>query len=177
MTLITRMSRLFRADMNAVLDRIEEPATLLRQAVREMEEELARDEQQARRLEDEQQQQTSRLSDIERTLREIDEQLDLCFRSDREDLARTLIRRRLEAEQSQRLATDRQESTSRTLTGLRSRLAGNRQRLAEVRRRAELVGEEVGPDTDERCIPVSVAVRDEDVEVAFLREKSRRAQS
>jgi phage shock protein A len=36
MALITRVSRLFRADVNAVLDRIEEPASLLRQAVLDM---------------------------------------------------------------------------------------------------------------------------------------------
>jgi phage shock protein A len=177
MTLITRMSRLFRADMNAVLDRIEEPAALLHQAVREMEEALARDEQQARRLEYEQQQQESRLAEAERTRREIDGQLDLCFESDREDLARTLIRRRLEAEQLQRLAADRQADLSRTLAGLRNRLAANRQRLADVRRRAELVTEDPGGDCDDRWAASSVSVRDEEVEVAFLREKSRRVPS
>jgi phage shock protein A len=177
MTLVTRMSRLLRAEVNAVLDRIEEPAALLRQAVREMEEALARDEQQARRLESEQQTQMLRLTDIERTLREIDEQLDLCFRSDREDLARTLIRRRLETEQFQRLATDRHEGISRTVTELRNQIVENRQRLAEVRRRAELITEETGEDADEGWTTASVAVRDADVEVAFLREQSRRAGS
>ena len=43
MTLIARVSRLFRADLHAVLDRVEEPDLVLRQAVREMEEDLARD--------------------------------------------------------------------------------------------------------------------------------------
>jgi len=33
MALITRVSRLFRADVNAVLDHLEEPALLLHQAV------------------------------------------------------------------------------------------------------------------------------------------------
>ena len=45
MALINRMSRLFTADVHAVLDRIEEPDVLLKHAVREMEEELARNEQ------------------------------------------------------------------------------------------------------------------------------------
>ena len=44
MALITRVARLFRADLHAVLDRIEEPDVLLKQAVREMEEELASEE-------------------------------------------------------------------------------------------------------------------------------------
>ena len=37
MALMTRVARLFRADLHAVLDRIEEPEVLLRQALREME--------------------------------------------------------------------------------------------------------------------------------------------
>ena len=45
MTLLTRISRLFRADFHALLDSLEEPDVLLRQALREMEEEMLRDEQ------------------------------------------------------------------------------------------------------------------------------------
>ena len=40
MALITRISRLFKADFHAVLDQIEEPEQLLRQAIREMEDDL-----------------------------------------------------------------------------------------------------------------------------------------
>ena len=40
MALINRVTRLFKADIHAVLDQIEEPEQLLRQAVRDMEEEL-----------------------------------------------------------------------------------------------------------------------------------------
>jgi phage shock protein A len=90
MALITRMSRLFRADVNAVLDQIEEPAILLRQAVREMEEELARDEQRARLLEHEQRQLDARLAALERARRDLDAQLDTCFDAGKDDLARAL---------------------------------------------------------------------------------------
>ena len=41
MALINRVSRLFRADFHAVLDQIEEPELLLKQAIRDMEDELA----------------------------------------------------------------------------------------------------------------------------------------
>ena len=44
MALINRFSRLFRADLHAVLDRIEEPTILLKQAVREMEDDVNQDE-------------------------------------------------------------------------------------------------------------------------------------
>ena len=42
MALINRISRLFTADMHAVLDRLEEPDVLLKQALREMEDESAK---------------------------------------------------------------------------------------------------------------------------------------
>ena len=48
MALINRVARLFKADFHAVLDQIEEPELLLKQAVREMEDELAESEQRIR---------------------------------------------------------------------------------------------------------------------------------
>jgi len=178
MTLITRVSRLFRADANAVLDRIEEPGVLLRQAVREMEEALARDEQRLRLLAHGQQLQASRLTEIEQSLGELAGQLDTCFRSNRDDLARAVIRRRLECEQLHRLATARRDGLARQAAVLDEQVAANRQRLAAMRQKAEALVEEEGEGAPEgRWAASGVAVRDEDVEVALLRERQRRAQS
>jgi phage shock protein A len=175
MALITRMSRLFRADVNAVLDRIEEPAVLLRQAVREMEEELARDKQRARLLEHEQRQLDARLAELERARADLDAQLDTCFDAGKDDLARALIRRRLEAEQQQRVLGARREALEETRAGLRRRLDDNRHRLDAMRQKAELLAGDEADCADERWSPADPVVRDEDVEVAFLREKQRRA--
>ena len=79
MALINRMSRLFTADVHAVLDRIEEPDVLLKHAVREMEEELARGEQRARALEHEHEALGERQRKAEAALKELGEQLDVCF--------------------------------------------------------------------------------------------------
>jgi phage shock protein A len=159
MALITRMSRLFRADVNAVLDRIEEPDVLLRQAIREMEEDLAHDEQRARLLEHDQLQLDARLAD-----------------SGKDDLARALIRRRLEAEQQQRLLTGRRDALAQTRAGLRRRLDDNRRRLDAMRQKADLLAVDEADRRDERWTGPDVGIRDEDVEVAFLREKQRRAE-
>ncbi|MGH8514681.1 MAG: PspA/IM30 family protein, partial [Gammaproteobacteria bacterium] len=86
MALITRVSRLFRSDLHAVLDRIEEPEVLLRQAIREMEEDLSSDEQRIKLMKHEQGQIAGRLSDLDQQLAEIEEQLDVCFASKKEDL-------------------------------------------------------------------------------------------
>ena len=44
MTLINRMSRLFKADVHGILDQLEDPAIALKQAIREMEIQVLDDE-------------------------------------------------------------------------------------------------------------------------------------
>ena len=64
MAIIQRLSRLFLADFHSVLDHIEEPESLLKQALREMEEELEQSEK--------------RIKCIEATLRQIVLQVLIC---------------------------------------------------------------------------------------------------
>ena len=178
MALITRVSRLFQADFHAVLDRIEEPEVLLRQAVREMEEELARDEQRSRILQHELGQLVARETGLEQSLHEIEEQLDVCFESGNDDLARACIRRKLEAQRyCMGLARKRQAQQS-TLEALDTRLRENRASLDSMRQKAELLAVENAHarPADNWTLP-EISVRDEDVEVAFLREKQQRRRS
>ena len=178
MALITRISRLFQADFHAVLDRIEEPDVLLRQAVREMEEELARDEQRSKILKHEQGQLTARESDLEQSLHEIEEQLDVCFDSGKDDLARTSIRRKLETQRFCKGLARKRQALQETIDDLDTRLRENRTRLESMRQKAELLAEENARarPADNWTLP-EITVRDEDVEVAFLREKQHRRPS
>ena len=92
MALINRVSRLFKADFHAVLDQIEEPEMLLKQAIREMEDELAETEQRIRVCAHDQEALTTRKSEVDSKLSEIDDELDLCFASKKDDLAKGLIK-------------------------------------------------------------------------------------
>ena len=91
MALINRMSRLFTADLHAVLDRMEEPDVLLKHAVREMEEELAREEQRSRVLEHESGSLAERQKNAQALLAELGEQLDVCFASGNDALCRKVL--------------------------------------------------------------------------------------
>ena len=175
MALITRLSRLFRADLHAVLDRIEEPDVLLRQAVREMEEDLARDEQRIKVLDHEHGEMIARETGIEQSLAEIGEELDVCFASGKDDLARALIRRRLEAQRYLKLLGGKRSALQDTLAGLRERVGENRTRLESMRQKADLLTGAGMPEHEgEGWLPTDFSVREEDVEVAFLREQQRR---
>lgn len=178
MVLISRISRLFRADLHAVLDRIEEPDLLLRQAIREMEELLAEDEQRSRLLQQEQRQLTSRQNKLEQELQRIEEELEVCFKSDEEDLARKLIRRRLETQQFCEHLSEKRKTLEDSIVELSSQLEENRDRLDSMRQKAELlITEEQKHYPEDNWHMPDYRVADEDVEVAFLREKQQRRQT
>jgi len=178
MTLIARVSRLFRADLHAVLDRLEEPDLVLRQAVREMEEDLARDGRKLDALHSELQQTAVRDAEIERLLAGIDEELDICFEAGKDDLGRALIRRRLEGQSHRSTLSRKREGLEKKLARLEKRIREHGAQLDGMRQKAELlVPRDAEPSGSEAWDTPDLRVREEDVEVAFLRERQRRAQS
>jgi phage shock protein A len=174
MALINRMSRLFTADVHAVLDRIEEPDVLLKHAIREMEEELARSELRVRGLEHEHAALGERQRKSQAMLAELGEQLDVCFASGNDDLARKVLKRRLETERLERHVTERRAALDRELAARRAALDEQGEQLDAMRQKAELLtptapGDERGN--------MELAVGDAEVEVALLRERQKRQQS
>lgn len=183
MALINRVSRLFKADFNAVLDHIEEPEQLLKQAIRDMEDELAATEQRIAVCAQEQEALGARKLEIEASKGEFDDQLDLCFESGKDDLARGIIRRKLEAESLIKRLAARFEANERFLASQRKLLDENRATLEGLRQKAELfvprapsAGSGNGLDDLSR-IARELRVSDEEVEVAFLGEKAARSAS
>lgn len=174
MALITRLARLFQADVHAVLDRIEEPLVLLQHAVREMEADLADDEKKLKLLNFESLRLAQRHEEINQGLGQLEDELTVCFDHGKDDLARALIRRKLEAEQAQKTTVRKQELLKQTLAVLETRITENRRSLDSMRQKAELLGEENGMREEDAATP-DYKVREEDVEVAFLREKERRS--
>jgi len=182
MALITRMTRLFRADAHAVLDNLEEPALMLRQAVREMETLLAEDEQRRGRLDRQHTQLVTRQVELDRVIETTGNELEVCFDAGNEALARGLVRRRLEAQRFRKALERRREGIETALAGLDARLDENRARLESMRQKAELFADDEPPADDdeawfERDFGDGLQVRDDEVEVAFLQEQQRRARS
>jgi phage shock protein A len=174
MALINRMSRLFTADMHAVLDRIEEPDALLKHAIREMEEELARNEQCVRALEHDRGDLADRHRKVQAVLAELAEQLNVCFADGNDELARKVIKRRLETERFEQHVTERREAVDKDLALRRATVDEQREQLDVMRQKAELLSST--PLGDE-CGKREFAVGEADVEVAFLRERQKRQAS
>lgn len=182
MALINRVSRLFKADFHAVLDRIEEPEMLLRQAIRDMEDDLAETEQRIRVCAHDQEALAGRKGEIDGKLAEIDAELDLCFASKKDDLARGLIRKKLEAQRLCRRLGSKYSAAEKYLSEHRARLDENRVTLDGLRQKAELFAQRVpaagASDFDDiTWMTGELRVSDDEVEVAYLREKSSRSRS
>lgn len=180
MALINRVARLFKADFNAVLDQIEEPEQLLKQAIRDMEDELAAIEQRIALCVHDQDTLSVRKGELQHSLVQFNDQLDLCFESDKDELAKPLIRKKLEAERIQKKLSSKFDANERLLAGQRKVLEENRSTLEGLRQKAELVShsnssKSVDSDYDDiDWMTREFRVGDDEVEIAFLREKASR---
>ncbi len=176
MALITRINRLFRADMHAVLDRLEEPDALLKQAIREMEENINDNQAYLKQLQHQSLQMLDQHREFERTLAQIQKEMDVCFDSGNEDLARKLIKRRLETNQYFKLAKRKLEQIEFTINDVQESITENKSRLLTVKQKQELLGEENSADNSDLYIfQDKFQISEDDVEVAFLQEKQQRS--
>lgn len=182
MPLINRVSRLFKADFNAVLDNMEEPELLLRQAIREMEDEVASNEQQLKWYDHELSELNARRAELRDAIHRLDEELDLCFSAGKEDLARGLVKRKLEAQRFEQRIITRCETTEQRLEMLRAQINERGNTLESMRQKAALFAadgsgnpSDTGPGTD--WIHHGGHISDEEVEIALLRETQRRSES
>jgi phage shock protein A len=174
MALMTRLGRLFTADMHAVLDRLEEPEQVLRQALREMEVQASatgRNEVVLRgeigRLRRLHEQAASKLAAL-------DAELDLCLEEGQDDLARTTIRKKLGCEQRQQSLSSQIERMSDEHAALEETKAQQHRVLNDLRQKAEVF--DADPPAQEGEY-LDVAVDADAVEVALLKEKQLRQNS
>lgn len=174
MALVTRLSRLFQADFHAVLDRIEEPDLQLRQALREMQFALDHDRQRLQLLRHEAEQLGKQLVNTDARLKALDEELDICLAAEQDELARDLVRRKLAAEIQQQRTRERIETLQSQEQALTRQIDEQDQQLAGMQQKLELL-----VSSQDRAAAASYSgadvIRGEEIEIALLREKQRRA--
>lgn len=178
MALISRVSRLFRADLHAVLDHIEEPQMLLRQSIRDMDDATANDAQRRAQMTKDLASLGMREAELQRGLESITEKLDACFEAGNDTLARTLVRRRLESERFAQMLERKRVALEQDRADLDRRIEDNRVRLDAMRQKAEILAADVVEADGETGYPgPDNTISADDVEVALLHEKQRRAAS
>lgn len=172
MTVLTRLSRLFRADLHALLDRMEAPDVLLQQAIRDMEGEIQLQQQEQKKRALEQQQLQRRGDELQNRVQQQEAELDLCLDAGNDALTRALLRRRLEQEQTLRLLQQRLQTLTEKMRGADTELQQQQRELQALREQADLL---LQTPSGTRDAADTCAVTEADVELALLKAKSRRS--
>lgn len=178
MALINRVTQLFKADVHAVLDRIEEPEQVLRQAIREMQDELGESERRAATLQQEAEEYTARKADLERRIVEIDKELDFCFAKDKTDLARSLVRRKLEAGRLAKRLEARLASVAKRLDGTRAEIERQRTALESLQQKASVFASQPVVERDHDDVAFlagELVIGEDELDIAFLKEQEQRS--
>lgn len=95
MGMMTRITRLWKADMHGVMDQLEDKALLLKQCLREMENSLQQKQQRLKQLRRTCEQIQAELVARDKELHKLEDDLNLAVTKEKDDIARLLIRKRL----------------------------------------------------------------------------------
>jgi phage shock protein A len=179
MTLIARITRLFKADLHGILDGLEEPEEVIKQAIRDMEEDIATQEDRLADLHAVLQRLDREAQETTAAMQEIEQHIDTCFAAENEPLARNLIRRRLEIARQARGITRAYEETRAHREALATTITAHKAQRAAVVQKLRMYEETRARHgwTASSCSAIrdSSVITDDEVEVAFLEEKRRRS--
>lgn len=174
MAILTRLARLWRADIHALLDRLESPDLVLDQSLREMQQALDEDRQALAALDREREGLAALDAGHAETWARTQGAVADALAAARDDLARPLVRRALECERRRATLGRQLEAQGALRDGLAARIAQRSARLEALRARAALRPDRpLTRDEQDRDWPewADTEVRDEDVEIALLQAK------
>ena len=179
MTLILRISRLFKADIHGLLDSIEEPQTLLKQAVREMEETIDISESERKRITKRIEQHSAYYDQTSQTASDLENKIDLCFQQNNANLARSFIRKKLETGEKLECIESELSSFKQQQEETILQIANRKEKLAAVMDKMNVLSDAAPTDSvspfDVNTIHYGIS--DDDVEIAFMAEKQRRSET
>lgn len=178
MTIMTRCIRLFKADVHGVMDQLEDKELLLKQYLREMETSLDQKEAQLNtlstridRLAAHTQRQTDEIS-------KIDQDVDLALSKEKNDIARMLIRRRLDIEAAMGEIKHQISAASKEKASLVETVRDQQLQYETLKARAETwhrrsENEPFASAAQSFSTDVSaIHIRDEQIELELIRRKA-----
>lgn len=178
MAFITRLSRLFSADLHAVLDQVEEPEIMLRQAIREMEKELSVMERNSDLFDQELRRLNRMEQELQQKLLSTEEELDLAFETDNQELSRCVVRHKLELQTDLRGIQAKSADKQALSEEHNQQFKENQRRLQTLQQKASLFTHSHQPSADEQWRGERQnTISEQDIELAWLREQRKRRAS
>ena len=126
MGIMTRMTRLWKADLHGVMDQLEDKGLLLRQYLREMETHLEREKERQAGLDRAVADIRQEREDIDTAVSGLEKDLELAIRKEKDDIARMLIRKQrayraalIHLDRQHRLLSDEKTQLGQTIENQR----------------------------------------------------------
>lgn len=177
MTLLSRLGRLFKADVHGLLNAIEEPETMLTLALHEMAEEIDHLDNDMERLTKALAQRRAQIAETRTRMTENHDQISLSFEAGNDDLARHFVRQQLTLEahhKQQGLSLGAMEQQLQSLQAKRDKYVLQRQ---EIKTKVETLMPSGLSSTSESQVSCSSngcgSADSNAVEIAFLALKAQ----
>ena len=171
MTILTRISRLFKADIHGILDSLEAPENILKQAVRDMQAEIDKDTQAVVKLSKQHEHLQKHQQSLAAQIQELQQQLHLCLSENNEALAKSVIRKKLQAEGSLKEISGQLTSTSAAKNLKISETDERKEQLQSIRDKLALFSEPSGGSETQQVSESGSTITKDDIEIAYLYEK------
>lgn len=118
------------------------------------------------------------ITDINENIEQVNNELDICFDNNEAELARNQVKRKLEMQRYQKHMKNKLTSIDKQINELKTRLNENTTRLAAMQQKLDLLtGSSCKVDREGFSSKCNISINDNDVEIAFLREKQARSAS
>ena len=171
MNILTRISRLFKADIHGILDSLEQPEIILQQSVRDMQSEINKSEKSITELDKQRVKLEQKQQCLKDHIEELQNQLQLCFQENNEILGKSVIRKKLQIDHLlkeivKKLANTREEKQLKV-----SEMEEHKEKLLAIREKQALFSEKIELKENASFGSLHDNITQDDIELAFLYEK------
>jgi phage shock protein A len=178
MKLIKRLNKLITADAHAVLDSIEDPHALLKQAMRDMRMIIEEDESLLSRTSNQQEKLKQQSILLEREQERLNQDLALCFSAENEALARNIVKKKLYLAQRVDLNHSQLLQACEKQNQLQIQIVENQQAYELIAHQAEVLLSELSLQAKQSDLhhptQLNSVVTEDDIDMALLAEKAKR---
>ncbi len=177
MNILNRISRLFQADMHGLLDDLEQPEMILKQALREMQAEIDKAEAHLAALAKQRLHLQKSEQDLHQRIQDLQQQIDFCLDQENEALAKPLLKKRLQSERSVKEISRQLEAVVAEHQYADRETEERKEKLQAIQDKLVLFSEQSNSVEKAATGECGNTVTEDDVELALLYEKQRRDQA
>ena len=137
MGIMTRFTRLCKADIHGVMDQIENKELILKQCLREMEASLAKKQGKLNQLKTSLDQAQNEIRQLKREKEKNEQDLVTAIKKEKDDIARLLIKKCMETERHMDVSEQHAESIGKKMKMLNENIEAQKHQYAEMQLRSE----------------------------------------